>query len=73
MEKFKLSDFFETPFKDGNFNTIGILDSKIEDSILTFIDNEKYLEKLSIKKNVTCLLITKDIYKHCLLYTSRCV
>ena len=64
MEKFKLSDFFETPFKDGNFNTIGILDSKIEDSILTFIDNEKYLEKLSIKKNVTCLLITKDIHKH---------
>lgn len=64
MEKFKLSDFFSTPLIDGAFNTLGILDSKTDDSILTFIDQEKYLENLLNRKNVTCLLLTKEIYEH---------
>lgn len=64
MEKFKLSDFFKKPFKDGDFNSLGILDSKTSDSILTFIDHEKYLKILSNKKNVTCILLTKEVYEH---------
>lgn len=42
------------------FDKLGILDSKLDGTMLSFIDNEKYIN--SIKENVTMLLTTIDIY-----------
>lgn len=62
MKQFKLSDFFNEIIRDNFFETLGILDSKTEKNILTFIDDEKYISKLFAKSNVSCIVTNKKIY-----------
>lgn len=42
------------------FKTLGILASKVDESICTFLDSEKYIN--DIKENVSMLITTLDIY-----------
>ncbi|MBU3103185.1 UDP-3-O-(3-hydroxymyristoyl)glucosamine N-acyltransferase [Clostridium gasigenes] len=44
---------------DGNFTSMGLAVSKCEEELLSFIENEKYIEGLG--DNITCLITTKEI------------
>lgn len=57
-----LSDIYnENVIMDGDFDVLGLLDSKTDKQVLTFLEQEKYLDKIKIHKNVSCLITTKDI------------
>lgn len=64
MEKFKLSDYFNEIVRDNCFESLGILDSKTKKSILTFVDDKKYVSKLLEKSNITCLITNQMIFSH---------
>lgn len=60
----KLSNIFELVegavlLNDGSFTSMGLAVSKCEERLLSFIENEKYIESLG--ENITCLLTTKEI------------
>lgn len=60
----KLSDIVElipgcSVLNDGEFSFLGLVVSKCEEKLLTFIENEKYIDGLS--DNITSLITTKDI------------
>lgn len=61
----RLSDVIEIRkenlINEREFDTLGILASKTEKNICTFIDNEKYIPDL--KENFTMLITNKEIYK----------
>lgn len=44
---------------DGDFTSMGLAVSKCEDNLLSFIENEKYIDGLG--ENITCLITTKEI------------
>lgn len=44
---------------DGNFTSMGLAVSKCEEQLLSFIENEKYIDGLG--DNITCLITTKEI------------
>lgn len=46
---------------DGNFTSMGLAVSKCEEELLSFIENEKYIDGLG--DNITCLITTKEIGK----------
>ncbi|GAA0110256.1 UDP-3-O-(3-hydroxymyristoyl)glucosamine N-acyltransferase [Clostridium sp.] len=45
--------------KDGEFTSLGLAVSVCEEKLLSFIENEKYIDSLSDR--ITCLITTKDI------------
>lgn len=45
--------------KDGEFTSLGLAVSVCEEKLLSFIENEKYIDSLSDK--ITCLITTKEI------------
>ena len=45
--------------KDGDFTSLGLAVSKCEESLLSFIESEKYISGLG--ENITCLITTKEI------------
>ncbi|WP_291650778.1 UDP-3-O-(3-hydroxymyristoyl)glucosamine N-acyltransferase [Clostridium sp.] len=45
--------------KDGEFTSLGLAISVCEEKLLSFIENEKYIDALSDR--ITCLITTKDI------------
>eukprot|EP00831_Metopus_contortus_P041238 TRINITY_DN3232_c0_g1_i2.p2 TRINITY_DN3232_c0_g1~~TRINITY_DN3232_c0_g1_i2.p2 ORF type:complete len:297 (+),score=40.75 TRINITY_DN3232_c0_g1_i2:640-1530(+) len=48
-------------YKDGEFNSLGFVDCKVKNRILTFIDDEKYINALS--EYVTCIICDDKIAK----------
>lgn len=61
----RLSDIIEIKkenlINEKEFDTLGILASKTEEKLCTFIDNEKYIPDL--KENFTMLITNKEIYQ----------
>lgn len=57
-----LSEYYcnGTIINEKEFYYLGILDSKLKDPTLSYIEDAKYIS--SIKENVTMLLTTKDVY-----------
>lgn len=45
--------------KDGSFTSLGLAVSKCEESLLSFIESEKYISGLG--ENIACLITTKEI------------
>lgn len=60
----KLSDIVElisscSVLNDGEFSSLGLTVSKCEESLLSFVENEKYIDSLS--DNITSIITTKEI------------
>lgn len=45
--------------RDGEFTSMGLAVSKCEEDLLSFVENEKYIDGLA--ENITCLITTKEI------------
>lgn len=45
--------------KEGNFSSLGLAVSKCDESLLTFIESEKYIDSLG--ENITCLITNEEI------------
>lgn len=59
----QLSDYFTNVIKDVTFNVLGIIDSKTNQSTLSFIDDIKFIDKLFMNKNITCVITNEIISK----------
>lgn len=57
----RLKDIIENVRRDGIFSVLGIIDSATELPMLSFIDNEKYLDALLQKKNIRCVITTEQL------------
>lgn len=59
----KLSDLFgkEKVIRDMEFEVLGLVDSHPEKAMLTFIETEKFFEKLVSNKNVSCVIANPTV------------
>lgn len=55
--------FKENVVRNSHFDVLGIIDSKTDQKMLTFLENEKYLEKMLSRKNITCVITTQELAK----------
>lgn len=64
MSSYLLSECFcEQVFKDAEFDTLGILDSKVTMPFLTYIENEKYLDKLLNNPYISAVITNEELYE----------
>lgn len=61
--RFKLTDFFSNDevLQNCEFSSLGILDSNYEQSMLSFIEEEKYFSKLIDNKNIVAVITVKEM------------
>lgn len=60
----KLSEFDHQFFEvlvDGEFNTLGILESKPENEYLCFAESEKFLKRACKKDDISCIICTPEL------------
>lgn len=61
-----LNEYFKNVIRDKSFEILGIIDSATTLSMLTFIDNDNYIDTLLKKKHISCVITNKRIGNHLL-------
>lgn len=63
LSMLKKLENYDKIINEKEFETLGILDSAIKCSYLTFLDDEKYLKKIEEKENISMVITTKELGK----------
>ncbi|MEG2908461.1 MAG: UDP-3-O-(3-hydroxymyristoyl)glucosamine N-acyltransferase [Erysipelotrichaceae bacterium] len=63
INKFKVSDFFDKSKikQDNEFSVLGLIDQYPDKMMLTFLENEKYIEKFLKNKSINCVITNMEI------------
>lgn len=59
----QLSKYFENILRDGFFDALGIIDSHVDQQILSFIDDKTYIDDLLANKYISCVIATEELSK----------
>ncbi|WP_416327443.1 UDP-3-O-(3-hydroxymyristoyl)glucosamine N-acyltransferase [[Eubacterium] hominis] len=65
-----LSDIFQDNIiRNGSFEVLGILDSKSEQKMLTFLEKKQYISQIKEQSNIGCIITTRDFVEKILAAT----